>query len=509
MANNKDSLKKRYGFKFLSNIIGFISSIFMARWVPRGLGPKLYGDYNFLSSFFGQVVGFFDMGTSSCFYTKLSQRQKEPKLVAFYFRFIGIIFLVLFVFVIIIHFSSAYIRLLPGQQIFYIYLAAGVAFFTWLMQILNQMTDAHGLTISSELMRLLQKTLGLGIILLLYFFNQLNLSNYFYYQYFLIFFLCIAFIRILNKNNCCLFIKEKLSSDNTKKYIKEFYHYTYPIFFYSLVCLVANIFDRWLLQFFGGSIQQGFFGLSYQIGAICFLFTSAATPLITRELSISYADKDISKMSESFKRYLPLFYSITAYFSCFVAVQADNIIAFTGGKGYSGAMIAVVVMAFFPIHQTYGQLSGAMFYATGDTKRYSIIGIVSALVGLPITYFLIAPLSKFGFNLGATGLAFKMVFLQIVVANIMLFFNTRTLKISFWYFFWQQIISVGLLLSVAFFTTLFVNNLGLGVIAIYKFVITGILYTLIIFIIAYCFPNFFGARKEDFKRIVKKFGKEK
>jgi len=79
------SLKKRYFAKLSTNLIGLGIGLITQAVIPRGLGPKAYGDFSFLSSFFIRVVGFLDMGTSIGFYTKLSQRQQDFGLVSFYF----------------------------------------------------------------------------------------------------------------------------------------------------------------------------------------------------------------------------------------------------------------------------------------------------------------------------------------------------------------------------------------------------------------------------------------
>ena len=85
----EDSLKKRYLFKLSTNLIGLVTGVGTYAIIPRGLGPILYGNFSFLTNFFQQIVNFFDMGTSMCFYTKLSQRQKEFGLVSFYLYFSG------------------------------------------------------------------------------------------------------------------------------------------------------------------------------------------------------------------------------------------------------------------------------------------------------------------------------------------------------------------------------------------------------------------------------------
>jgi O-antigen/teichoic acid export membrane protein len=177
---DKDSLNKRYLYKLSTNFVGFAMSLFTQAIIPRGLGPKAYGDFNFLTNFFIQFVGFFDMGTSAGFYTKISQRQKEFGLVSFYFYFAGILCSIIIISVMIAHLTSAYRYVWPDQTIMFVYLAAVWGIFNWILQILAKMADAYGLTVSAELAKIFQKVLSLFIIMPLFFYNQLNLLNFFF-----------------------------------------------------------------------------------------------------------------------------------------------------------------------------------------------------------------------------------------------------------------------------------------------------------------------------------------
>src|SRR5687768_11985257 len=80
----EDSLRRRYAFKLANNVVGSALDLVAVAVIPRSLGPAAFGDFNFLSSFFSQVVGFFDGGTSTAFYTKLSQRPRDVGLLKFY-----------------------------------------------------------------------------------------------------------------------------------------------------------------------------------------------------------------------------------------------------------------------------------------------------------------------------------------------------------------------------------------------------------------------------------------
>lgn len=493
-----DSLKRRYFFKLLTNFVGMVIYLISQAIIPRGLGPKAYGDFNYLSNFFSQIVNFFDMGASIGFYTKLSQRQKELGLVSFYLYFTGIVSLGVIFFVSLVSSNPIHTRLWPAQEMLFIYMAAVWGIFTWVAQVFNKIADAYGLTVSTEIARILQKVLGMILIILLYISNRLNLTNFFYYHYLTLFFLCVAFVYVLQSHGYFMKHGWTLSLIQIKGYIKEFYQYSHPLFSYTVVSLIVSIFERWLLQVYGGSVQQGFYSLSYQIGAACFLFTSAMTPLFMREISIAHGNDNIVKMASLFRRHVSLLYSIAAYFSCFIAVQADKVIYIFGGNQYKDAAMAVTIMAFFPIHQTYGQLSGSIFYATGRTALYRNIGVIFIILGAPVTYFLIAPNGQWGLDAGATGLAVKMVLLQFLGVNVFFYFNAKYLKLSFFKYVVHQIACIICLLAIAVTATTGVDRLvGTHANVIFNFLLAGFVYSILVITFVYYIPAIFGLKRED------------
>lgn len=311
----------------------------------------------------------------------------------------------------------------------------------------------------------------------------------------------VSFLWIIKKHVASLRVCWKISRDQILAYAKEFYQYSHPLFIYALVGLFVGILDRWLLQIFSGSVQQGFYGLSYQIGAICFLFTSAMTPLIMREFSIAYAKRDLTQMAHLFRRYIPLLYGIAAFFSCFIAMQAENVAYIFGGAKFNDAALAIAIMAFYPIHQTYGQLSASVFLAAGQTGLYRNIGVSFIIIGLPVTYFLIAPVAMMGINAGSTGLAIKMVAIQFVAVNVQLYFNSKFLQLSFSKYFAHQVLCIGCLLLVAFVTFNMVNYFHLSSNKLINFFISGIAYSVVIAVLTYFVPAIFGLTHKDINNI--------
>lgn len=500
-----DSINKRFIFKLSANLVGLLMGLATQAIIPRGLGPKSYGDYSFLIDFFSKVINVLEMGTSTCFFNKLSQRPQDSQLVSFYFSFTGLISPIVILLVVVAHWGGIRAIIWPGQELQYVYLASILAIFIWVSGLVNMMADAYGVTVAAEKIRIFQKFLGLIILFSLYKFHQLHLAQFFLYNYSMLFFLVFAFIWVMNKKGYLSRQNLFLSKENLKKYSKEFHKYSYPLFWGGLVGNAATMLDRWWLQAFSGSEQQGFFNFAYLIGAVFVIFANSMQPLIAKEFSANFIKKDFEQMAFIFRRYIPFFYSIAAFFSCFVVFQAENIILIMGGVKFISAKPALIITAFFTIHQVYGQLSGSLFAATDQTVLMSKMNIVLFLIGIPITYFLIAPRNSMGLNAGAAGLAVKIVLMQFISTNVQLYFNARMLSLNFWKYVGHQFAVVTCFLLLAFFASFGIDYLfGLHERFVINFILAGILYTFLAVSMVSLFPKIVGLTGSDFNLIVNK-----
>lgn len=501
------SLRRRYAYKLIANLAGMLMNFLIQALIPRALGPKAYGDYCFITNSFSQLTGFLDMGTSTAFYTKLSQRPDETGLVRFYAGFGAIITAVLLGFVSVAALTPASGLIWPGQQYSYLVLGAIWGIMTWVVQVVSQMTDAYGVTIQAEVAKTIQKTVALGLILLLFALQSLNLTWLFCYQ-FAVMLLLIGHLIYIMQQQGCLQQQHPVSRQEIRAYIAEFYIFSHPLVVSTIVVLLVGLFDRWFLQLYAGSVQQGFFGLSYQIGSICFLFSSAMIPLLAREFSVAFGVHDIPQMATLFRRYVPLLCALSAFFSCFVMIQAHNIVLIYSGRAFSGAVVAVQIMAIFPIHQTYGQLTSSVLYATGQTRLYRNIGIATAVAGIPLTWFLVAPVTKLGMDLGATGLALKVLIITVLAVNIQLYCTTRLLKLPFAGFIRHQIASIALFTAAAWLIDRAVSMLVSGANQhYYQFLLSGMLYTLSIAALSYRLPVLLGLTRADITDLLSRLKK--
>lgn len=501
-----DSLRKRYFFKVFASTILVGVAVISQSIIPRGLGALAYGNFNFLTDFFAQVLGFLSMGSSIAFYTKLSKRHNDTKMVIFYLSFIVLATAFVLLGVGLVGGLGWSRYLWPGQRLGFVTMAVVFAGMTWLVSSMSDMIDAYGLSVQGEIAKIIQRILGLGLILALFWLGAIYMRNIFIYQYVLMLVMILFIFHVIRKNGFNIKFS-RISQKDVQSYGHEFYTYSQPLFLYSLVSLLICIFDRWFLQWCNGGVEQGFYSLAFKIGAVCFILSSSMTQLITREFSIAYHQQDMLRMTQIFRRHIPLLYALTAVLCCFVVANADKVTLIMGGRGFKGAILPVAIMAFYPIHQTYGQLSNAVFFATDQTRLYRNVGIVAMLIGIPVTYFLLASQAHYGLGMGSVGLALKMVVAQVLWNNVLLYFNSKFLNFSFGWYVKHQLVSVLVFIIVAFFTTWVVDHCFYGKDVLFRFFFAGFGYLLLTVAVVYLFPALLGLEHDDVSAVLCKLKK--
>lgn len=219
------------------------------------------------------------------------------------------------------------------------------------------------------------------------------------------------------------------------------------------------------------------------------------TQLLTREFAVAWDQQDIERMRSMFRRIIPMLYAVAAYFSVFIACHAEDMLWLLGGQAWKEGALAMSIMVLYPMHQTYGQLSGSIYYATGQTRLYRNIGITGMLTGLPVMLWLVLPLESGGLGLGAAGLALKMVALQFLFVNVQLWFNTRLLSLSFWKLLAHQLVAPAAFLLCVFASSALVSLPGLPRLS--QFLLAGAAYTFLVAVMILLIPRLAGLQRGE------------
>ena len=500
MQSATPTLARRYAFKLLANMASVPVYLAMEAILPRALGPAMYGNYSFATNLFQQLSGFLDMGTSTCFYNALSRRRGETGLIGFYMRIslaVGAVTLLVSLAMLI---PDAGGLLMPDVPLWLAPPAALWAFLTWWGRVLRSMNDAAGATVASEMARTATSLFSAGLLALLFVSHYLNILTLFLQQYFMLGVTALAYWHVTKRHWRARerSLHFRLDGSQRRAYTREFFNYSHPLFVQALLSFLLLTAERWLLQWFDGSAEQGFFALSQKVGMACFLFVSAMTPLVMRELSIAWGKGDRADMGRLLDRFAPLLYALAAYFSCFTLAEGPSMALIFGGSQFAAAIAPVQIMALYPLHQAYGQLAGSVFHAAGRTHILRNMAALECCYGFAAAWFFLAPPDLMGLNLGATGLALKTVLVQCLTVNLYLFLASRFIPLSFWRNLAHQIWSLMFLLPPAFACreiTMALDMGGTG--SLLRFCASGALYTALVFGICALFPPLLGLSGRD------------
>ena len=197
-----------------------------------------------------------------------------------------------------------------------------------------------------------------------------------------------------------------------------------------------------------------------------------------------------------------MLFTLAAYFAAFASMQAETVIWILGGSNFAAAGPTMMLLAMYPVHQTYGQMNGALMFATGKTRLYRNIGVAAMVTGLILTWGLLAPSAEGGLAAGSMGLAIKMVLLQLVAVNIQLWFNLKDIGLKFRFYVLHQAGVVTGLLLLACLASTGVAVVGLGRLG--EFVLAGLVYTILAGLAIWQMPVMVGSTRAEMTSIAAK-----
>jgi O-antigen/teichoic acid export membrane protein len=485
------NLKKHFIYKLITNVIRIPIQIILQSIYPRILGPVSYGNFDFLTDTSNKIINFIDSGLSVAFYTKLSQNYNDRKLVKFYAYILSLISLVYFTFIIISSYHKIYNHIWPNQEYIYITFSALVAILTFFSNSILKMVDASELTFEGENIKILQLFISIFIFYVVYkIFKKIDLNIFYFLQILLLFILVFGNIYILKKNNLSIFPKTTLTKIEYNYYLKQFWNYSSPLLLTGIISLIVGFGERWILQSYGGSVQQSYFALSYKISSFVFLFTGAMMPLFMREISKHYSNNEKEKISTFFLKNVKILFFVVCFMATIVSLNSSFVTYVLGGSLYKDAGLVVFLMSFYPIHQTIGQINGTLYLSTNRTKEYTKISLFFSPLVLLFSFLLMGPSSQFGLNLGATGLAIEMLLVQFISQNVLLYFNCKYLRISFLKITIFQILTLTTLLLVGYFEKILIYYLIKNIFV--AGISHSIIYSITILFIVYNIPNYLG-----------------
>lgn len=441
MTPKEHSVSFRYAIKFMATILSGAASLIILFIAPRLLGPASYGVFSYTTSVFSQIIGFLESATSMAFFVRLSGDNHNKQLIGFYQLIVTVTFVLLVGFIFLSETFSFHQKLFPNIEINYVWFGLFFSFTVWLNQIIIGISDAHALTVYGGVIRSVLSTIML-VFFLLVLTHHLNLKTYFWFQNINQAGIFLAVIGMLILKKVLTFEVFYWKKIPWGQYVREFFVYCKPLYSYNVIAILTAIFDFWLLQYFSGLVQQGYYGFAFQIATLCSVLSGTMISIFMREVSKAHAIGDWERLGRFFQHYTRLLYILTALGSIFLMFNAREIAVLVGGEKYTPAVWVVALAMLYPLHQILGQINGAMFYAMGRTEAYRNIGLCTMVPGMVVSWILLVAHDYGGFHLGALGLVIKMLLIQFLGVNIQLKCLSTWLNQPYKKYLWMQIVSL-------------------------------------------------------------------
>jgi O-antigen/teichoic acid export membrane protein len=214
---------------------------------------------------------------------------------------------------------------------------------------------------------------------------------------------------------------------------RQYIRYCLPLIPYAAAGFAYEFADRWLLQRYGGSVQQAYYAVSAQFSAVALIATASILSIFWKEIAEAHHKGNHARTGALYQRVSRLLFLIGAVIAGYLAPWANDMLRLLLGAQYAGGALTLSIMFFYPIHQSMGQIGSAMLYATERVAIQVALGIAFMIVSMAVTYLMLAPHDAAvpGLGLASTGLAVKMVLMQFIQVNIVAYIIARTWRRPF------------------------------------------------------------------------------
>ena len=491
------TIVSRVFISFFGNIIKAFISLITGLILARELGPEEYGIFAFLLASFVSLTQLLDMGSSNAFFTFISKKIPSKSYFKNYMIWMFVQFILSITLIGLIAPESWIERIWQGVERYQVIVAFIAVFLqqqVW--QMLSQIGESQRFTAKVQSLNIKIALIHFAIILIIVWMDVLEVELVFLFvslEFFIAIFYAFHVFPLKYSNEYVSF----------NKMFIEYREYCIPLIPYAWLSMISAFADTWLLQRFGGSSQQAYYAVAMQFSTISLIATRSILKILWKEVAESYSKGHYERVRELFRNAIITLYTLGAIISGFLIPWVSEIINLTLGEAYIGGVIVMSIMFLYPVDQARGQVAGAMFLSMEKTRPYVFIGMISMVLSTVLAYFMLAPTDENipGFGLGATGLAIKMVSIQLLTVNFSIWWLSKKLGGKFdWAY---QFYVLGLFIALGYLSYVGVNEfLGESVNVIIRGGVTGALYLTISLYILYLFPSLVAIKRYQMKEFV-------
>lgn len=503
---NSTSVKTRFLVSVAANgarsIVGFVSGLLVA----RALSPSGYGDLMFLLGSFAAIRGLFDMGASSAFYTFLSRHTQGRRFYVVYLIWTAFQFFITLALVAIIIPASLFEKVWLGHTREIVLLAFLATFMQQqILQTVSQIGESMRKTVKVQLLTLIVAMIYLAIISLLLLYEMLTTENVLFTMMFQSALASLCIYWLLRENH----VQPSEKDASLNQIITEYWVYCKPLIVLAVITFFYDFADKWMLQKFGGSAQQGFFQIANQFASAILLATTSIVGIFWKEIADAWEKRDHVRVAMLYRRATRGLVMFSAIAAGAVLPWSEQVVTLLLGPIYAESWPVLAIMLLYPIHLPMGIIGGSTLLAVGQTKKHMLICVVGMLVSMPFAYFMLAPIMAGGLALGAWGLAIKLVSLNVLSTNIQALVIAR---FSRWKYDWMfQVVGVPLMIALGYLVKFLTGSIwNLDVVSLTNLLMPVIfastLYGLLVIGVLWMLPWLIGLDNYELKMVLKPLG---
>jgi O-antigen/teichoic acid export membrane protein len=498
---NSTSIKSRFAISLMGNFstsaLNFASTIVLARL----LGPDGFGTFSFLITSFIAIRILYDPGVTNAYFTFVSKRAQNKNLH----------FIVLFWLIITTVTISGLISALPAKTINFIWVSQPknliiLAFIATLLrnvvwQMVGQLGESGRKTFWVQISNTISAGIYISLIILLWSLHKLNITNVLLITAVEFFVMSLVTIRFLYSKGAFAFSTEEMS---LRAGFDKFKIYCKPLVVLAIFSFFYDFLDRWFLQKFAGSVEQGFFQIALQFSIISLLTTRSILNILWKE--IADCGDNNERIGYLFNRTAKILFFVSATILAMLIPWSKEITLLFLGTQYSNAWPVLAIMLAYPTYQAYAYISSTVFNACENTKTYTKITVFLTIFGTLAAYLILAPKTAFvpGLGMGAMGLAIKIVLVSIVGVNLQVFVLSRIHSFKFDWL--HQLISIALLISIGLLLKLPFNFMEISskpkLLA--SICVFSLIFLMIVATVVLKSPYLIGSSREEIKGIFSK-----
>lgn len=413
----------KVSFQFISLLIGLLSLGIVA----RSLNPVYYGSFNYLTDFFRRFQKLIMGGSMTGYFIQLSKKNNGHLILSYHVYLLILLPIVLVLLGLV--FSIGYTEFFfPDQEVSYILMAAIFVLLTLQGNGLSSTYDALGLTKYFEVIKLIPLIVSVTCILALYSFSKLNLFNYFLLNILSqlgLFIIGTALLVRLKKFN---YFAYKSNKEGIRKNLKKIFKFSRLLFIYGFFVFITYVLERWLLQNYFGSYEQGIYGFALKISSMILLIGAPLSRLFLRESS--YRITDLSKFARYIQKGLILNLFIGLFLGFFVGIYGLEIITIIGGSQYFQSHLGLYLLAISVGINFSILFLSSLILAEENSLLHMKINLPVILLFFLFSFILLTTNTNFlisGFNI----LPLKQLLMYISNFVILLFICAKKFNFSF------------------------------------------------------------------------------